>query len=100
MITERDNKFISNFFESQLPKNKSWLRHYFKTPTQKAFLNYFIEFENISNFIQHTGFFCSKRYIKKLKYLFLKLEKEIKSAKKNFDTEKIAKIEMGLYKLY
>jgi hypothetical protein len=100
MITDRDNKFISNFFEKQIPKNKNWLRHYFKTPIKKAFLIYFLEFNSTMRFREHTGFLCSERYIKKLKNILLKLEKEIEFAKRQFDIEKIAKIEMGKYKLF
>jgi len=99
MITERDNKFISDFFENQIPENKKWLRHYFKTPIKKAFLNYFIEFGNTIKFKDHTGFLCSKRYIKRLRHLIVILEKEIEFARKNFDIEKIAEIEMGKYKI-
>ena len=48
-------------------------------------------------FVDHTGFYCSDRWLKMLKARMRKLEAAYEQAKKNFYLETVADIEMGNY---
>lgn len=93
-------KFISvDFLDQPIPKEINWLCRYFETPVRFAFLKYYIAFESIARFTQHTGFSCTIRYLKRMKKQYKILIKQHELAKKNFDFEKVASIEMGKEKL-
>lgn len=83
-----------------MPQDLFWLTKYFKTPIRLAFLNYYHCFGTAARFCKHTGFICNIRYIKKMKNQYVFLIESHKQAKKNFDFEKVALIEMGKQKLY
>lgn len=72
---------------------------YFSTPIRYSFLIYFINFRSAFHFRRHTGFFCSFRYLKRMKKQFLYLENKHAEAKSNLDFELVAKIEIGDFKL-
>jgi len=72
---------------------------YFKTSVRFAFLKYYLLFNKISRFTEHTGFSCTKRYLKRMKRQYSKLLELHSVAKKNFDFENLAFIEMGKEKL-
>lgn len=92
-------KFISDFFEEPIPRDKYWLVKYFGSGIRYAFLRYFLTFRSGVHFCEHTGFSCSERYKKQMKSQFLFIEESHLRAKQQFDFESVAEIEMGNLKL-
>lgn len=73
-MPDEDLKFISgNFSEIEIPKNYKFLLKYFTTAIQIAFVKYFWLFRDWSNFVDHTGFYCTQRYLRKQADMFAKL---------------------------
>lgn len=98
MITERDLLFSSDFMRL-VPKEKSWMKKYFKTRTKKMFLKYYISFGSATRFREHSGEVCTKRYVKKMKEQFLRLAELHAAARRDMDFDMVAKIEMGRCRL-
>lgn len=99
----RDLELISGrFFDYELPKDKRWMLHYFKTDLQRAFLRYYLIFENWKCFRDHTGLSCSPRLLDRFERRFHKIS-EIYSQAKSSLTEKsmeaVYLIETGQYRL-
>jgi hypothetical protein len=92
-------KFISDFLEEPIPRDKFWLVKYFGSGIRYAFLRYFLTFRNGVHFCEHTGFSCSERYKKQMKSQFLFIERSHLLAKEQLDFESVAEIEMGNLKL-
>jgi len=58
--------FISgDFLSLEIPKKQKFLLKYFKTDIQLAFLRYYLVFGNWKNFVDHTGYHCKERYLRK-----------------------------------
>ncbi len=96
----RDLDFISQkYCTYQLPKEKSYLLKYFKTPIQQAFLKYFFVFGDYENFVDHTGYYCQVRWLRLLEQKMVKLGELRDKAKADLDLELLAKIESGKLKL-
>lgn len=96
----RDLDFISRKFSTyQIPKEKSYLLKYFKTPIQQAFLRYFLVFGDYENFVDHTGYYCQKRWLRMLRNKMEILDNMRAQAKAALDLELLAKIESGKLKL-
>ncbi len=62
------------------------------------FLSYFISFGTYDNFVDHTGLYCQKRYMKILLDELIAIETAHKIAKQNLDLAKLVKIENGKMK--
>ncbi len=92
-------KFVSDFLEEPVPQEQFWLTRYFGTRIRLAFLKYFLTFRGAFHFREHTGFYCSLRYLKNMKRQLVSLERAREKAKKDLDFELVAEIEMGDYKL-
>lgn len=78
-----------------IPKDKKYLTKYFKTDVQRTFLAYFILFGTYDNFVDHTGLYCQRRYLKILHDKMLRIEEAHRIAKQNLDLDILAKIESG-----
>ena len=64
----QDMEFISGrFFDYEIPKEKRYLKKYFQTELQEAFLRYFLIFGQYRNFKSHTGHHCNPRMLFKLR---------------------------------
>jgi hypothetical protein len=86
-----------------LPKDKEYLKHYFKSILEKAFLAYWLSFSHIKqgadsfyiNFVDHTGFFCDKKtfldYLKRVETI----EKMYYNSQQSMDLELVQKIVSG-----
>jgi hypothetical protein len=92
-------KFVSDFLEEPVPHEHFWLTKYFGTDVRLAFLKYFLTFRGAFHFREHTGFYCSLRYLKSMKRELVHIEKAREKAKRDLDFELVAEIEMGDYKL-
>lgn len=95
-----DAQFLSGeFFEADLPRDKAYLKRYFSTDIQRAFLKYVTIFGDWKNFIEHTGFYCSKRNLQVLHARLKKLEKAHKAAKSSMDFNALESIESGRFRV-
>lgn len=95
-MTKEDFKLIAgNFSEIDLPKQERWLLNYFKTDIQKNFLIYYLQFQTVDRFSEHTGIKAENHYLKKLEMKYHTLVVMRNQAKSNFDIEKLWKIETG-----
>jgi hypothetical protein len=83
----------------ELPKEKKYLLKYFDTPLQNVFIKYFYVFGNYSNFVDHTGFTCSERWLTTLHDRLQKLQKLHREARENMDMTALALIESGNFKI-
>lgn len=97
-------KFLKYF---DFPKEKEYLLKYFEKEIQKKFLAYYLTvggYENgellnfYNNFTDHTGIYCSDRYILTLLGRIKQLEKATEKVQKDQDIESIFKIKMGKIK--
>lgn len=97
-----DLQFISGeFFETDIPKEKKYLLKYFKTKIQIAYLKYYLIFGNSKNFIDHTGYHCSERYLYKQDSLINKLMDAYSEAKSVLDEDHMSmvfEIEQGKWR--
>lgn len=99
-VFERNLKFLSLTSDIFiLPKEHTFLNKYFKTKVQRAFLKYFYVFRASRNFTDHTGHIATNSFLVKLSGKFRYLLQEHEKAKKNFDTEKLALMQRGKFKV-
>lgn len=97
---DRDAVLVGGeFLDALLPKDKQWLWRYFDTDLSRAFVAYYLTFGNYVHFVEHTGYFCTYRWRKKLKKKLVALLDAHKAAKESGDFELYAEIEMGNYKV-
>ena len=96
----RDLQFIAGkFFDIDLPNEKRYLLKYFTNDLQKHFVSYFLVFRDYDNFVDHTGYYCSNRWLEILKTKLETLERLKIEARQSIDLEKLALIESGNYKI-
>ena len=99
-LSDNDLKLISGeFFDLDLPKEKQYLFKYFPTEIQKQFLRYYYVFGEIDGFMDHTGWFCTKRWLRELTARYNKLVSVFDTAKQNADFTTIAEIQSGKFKI-
>lgn len=96
---------ITGKFKEDLPKEQQYLKKYFKTEVQLQFVKYYLLFktdvvskEYTQQFINHTGFDVTTRFLTQLKLKLDTLIERKELAKSDFDFETIALIESGKYK--
>lgn len=100
MVQSRDLIFLARQWETlELPKEKRYLLKYFETPLQVVFLKYMHVFGDHCNFVDHTGFSCSDRWLIKLNCKLQNLQTIHREARSNMDMTTLALIESGNYKL-
>jgi hypothetical protein len=104
-MSEDDLKLVSaSFMEKQLPREQQYLLKYFpwafskNNEIQRQFLFYYLEFGHTRRFREHTGCYCSERWLKKLTRRFKKLTEAHAKAKQEMDLETLTLIEMGKFK--
>jgi hypothetical protein len=76
-----------------IPKEHSFLKKYFKTKTQKQFLNYYYVFRDKTFFQEHTGYKATTSFLHKMAGKFDWLMQEYLEAKKNLDLDKLSRIQ-------
>jgi hypothetical protein len=95
----RDLKLIGGkFLDEMLPKEKQYLYKYFKKPTQKVFIKYFLEFGRYQYVVQHTGIYYSRYWAKRMSHRLQVLVKAYDQAREEGDFDTIAKITSGKWK--
>lgn len=87
------------FFEYDIPREKQFLLKYFRSPLEKQFVRYYLCFGEMDNFVDHTGFFCQKRWLRILKKRIDKIMSVHENYKNNFELDKLREMESGRYKL-
>lgn len=87
------------FFEYEIPRDKMFLFKYFRTPLEQQFVKYYMCFDEIENFVDHTGYFCQKRWVRLLKKRMDKILAMHETYKNNFELDKLRELEEGKLKL-
>ena len=87
-----------NFFNLELPKDQQYLFKYFKTDIQKQFVCYYMTFQSIDNFTEHTGYVATRRWLRNLRGKLRKILESHKEAKEEMNFSTLTKIESGKYK--
>lgn len=100
-----DAKLISGeFFDISLPKEKTYLYKYFKTPVQQQFVRYTYVMDDstpqfftfiLRNFVNHTGYRLDDRKVTQFLAKYRKIEEVWQRAKKDLDFELLKTIEDG-----
>jgi len=99
----RDLELLSaHFLTCQLPQHKTYLRKYFTGPIQERLVVYFLVFpydgrfrRYYNNIIDHTGLYCSERWIYNLLKRFSTLEQRMTRAEIEKDHVTVALIKSG-----
>jgi len=92
----KDAVFLAGvFFEYEIPRDKMFLFKYFRSPLETQFVKYYMCFGEIENFVDHTGYFCQKRWVRLLKKRMDKLLKLHETYKNNFELDKLRELEEG-----
>lgn len=97
----------AKFLVSDLPKPKDYLRKYFTGIIQERLVVYYLTFPYddgnfkrfYRNFVDHTGIFCSERWVYKLIARIKKVETRLDQAIAENDYETVAIIKTGEYLL-
>jgi hypothetical protein len=87
------------FFEYDIPREKMFLLKYFRSPLENQFVKYYLCLGEIDNFVDHTGYFCQKKWLKILKKRIDGLLIAHDKYKKEGDLDILYKIENGKFKL-
>lgn len=96
---QSDLEFIAgDFFDLDLPKNKRYLFKYFRSDIQRQFVRYYHVFGNVTHFVDHTGWYCERRWLQLLLARLSLLERTLKKARAEMDFETITLIESGRFK--
>ena len=94
-------EFISGkIFDINLPKDKLYLYRYFVTARQRSFVKYYLTYGEYTRFMDHTGYACSKKWLKNLRQRLIKLQQLHDKAKEDGDFTTLACIESGKYAIY
>jgi hypothetical protein len=102
----KDLVFIAgNFLFGDIPSDKEFLCHYFTSDLEKLFLSYYLALESLyqqegflrfyESFCDHTGFSCSRRWIRKLLKKYKTIEETMNNAYLKSDLSMISKIKVG-----
>jgi hypothetical protein len=95
------------FHDESVPKDKRWLQRYFRTPSQRRFLAYYLQFSALRcrspyhfyrNFTDHTGVYCTKRAIQKWTKKLLLLESLVRAATEGLELAALEVIKSGRYR--
>ncbi len=95
----KDAMFLAGaFFNYYVPREKQFLFRYFRSPLEQQFVKYYLCFGDIDNFVDHTGFFCQKRWLRILKKRIDKIISVYETYKNNSELDKLRELENGRYK--
>jgi hypothetical protein len=97
MQEDSELKFIANIL-MEVPKEKKYLLKYFSSRIQRSFLRYYFTFGTIVYFSEHTGYNCTKRWLRMCRNRLEELEAVHAAARANFDLDGLEFIESGKYK--
>jgi len=96
-------EFISGrIFDLELPKDQEYLWKYFRGILQRQFIKYYLTYRSYLHFTDHTGYYCSNRWIRTLKVKLQRLEKAHEAAQEaalQGDFQPLAIIKSGKYKV-
>ena len=96
-------EFVSGkIFEIDLPQSQQYLWKYFKTRLQRQFIKYYLTYRSYLHFTDHTGYYCSDRWVRALKIKLQRLERAHEAAQdaaRRGDFEPLALIQSGKYKV-
>jgi hypothetical protein len=92
----------AKFLSCELPPHKTYLHKYFNGDIQERYVVYFLTFPYDGNFkryyqnvIDHTGIYCSERWVYRLLKKIRKVEARMEKAVNDKDHETVALIKSG-----
>ena len=92
----KEAQFLAGvFFDFEIPKEKNFLFKYFRSPLERQFVKYYLCFGETDCFIDHTGYYCQKRWVKILRDRFDKIITFHNQCRENMELELLEKIENG-----
>jgi len=95
----KESQFLAGaFLNTEVPKEKNFLFKYFRSPLEQQFVKYYLCFGEIEYFIEHTGNYCQKRWLRILQKRFDKIVVFHNQCRENMELELLEKIENGRYK--
>jgi hypothetical protein len=71
----------------EIPKQKKYFLRYYRNELQLAFLRYYMVFGNATNFVDHTGYSCCPRLLRRLADRYHRMEKTHDKSKKALTEE-------------
>jgi hypothetical protein len=86
------------YFDAELAKEYRYLDKYFDTDTERQFIRHYLLFRNIDFFTNHTGVFCTRRWLLEMAVRFKRLEEARKKARDDMDFDTLGIIEAGNFK--
>ena len=93
-MTELD--FIAaKFVDYELPQEKKYLLKYFYINLERQWLLYYLMAGNYRRFTDHTGYACTRRWLRKLRRKLEILESAHDKARQALDISLVATIESG-----
>jgi hypothetical protein len=96
----------ARFLTAELPKQKEYLRRYFKGDIQERLIVYYLTFPPergyfprfYQNFIAHTGIYCSERWVQLLIKRVRQIEDRLARAERDGDPVMVAEIKSGTWR--
>ncbi len=94
----------AEFLSNEIPRHDYYYRHFFHTDDQRAFFLYYLKFVGLKernsnhlyqNFVDHTGFSCTKRTFQKWEKRFHEIRGLVKKANENYDFVMLERIYSG-----
>ena len=85
----------AKFVDYELPPEKKYLNKYFFLELERQWLLYYLMFGNYRRFTDHTGYACTRRWLRKLRRKLEILEAAHAKARAARDISLIAEIESG-----
>lgn len=85
------------FFDYDIPRDKMFLLKYFRSPLENQFIKYYLCLGEIDHFVDHTGYFCQKKWLIILKKRIDKLIFYYNKYKQEGDLYKLYEIENGKF---
>lgn len=78
----------------EIPKEKLYLKKYFKNELQRTFLKYFMVMGEVKNFTDHTGYVCCRRLLYLFKKRYFRITQSYDKAKLALTEESMEKIRL------
>jgi hypothetical protein len=95
-MSQRDILWLSESFrEYPIPQEKQFLKKYFKSKSQTAFLHYILTMGDPKNFIDHTGYEVAEKSPHRMARKLTWLLREYDRYKSNMELDKLALLNAG-----
>ena len=86
------------FLDEPIPKEKQYLYRYFTTDVQRLYVRYFFDFNCYLHFVEHTGIYRSRRWLKRMKHRLQAIESAYEQAREDGNFELLTEILTGSWR--